>query len=306
MLRIVIFLTLYLSLITAINSQSDRIYTLYVFNKLQYNAAYAGSSEGLNAGVHYRHQWHGVNGAPRTITAFAHLPFAQGRSGVGLSIISDKIGVFNTTKAKVDYAYRVAFKNNKTLSIGLNFQMENTNFDWSKIGLVNTLDTNIPFGTSASNASNFGMGVYYTGSDFYIGAAAPRLTRNAITSKDFQGKSYSDFRPYYLMGGIVFPIKSSLHIRPSILLSYIKNTPIEVDLNLSILFQETFWLGFSYRFMESIDVFVQYPLTPQLKLAVGVDYTLSEINEFTKGSGEIMIEYSFLKKQEAVNNIRFF
>jgi len=280
---------------------------MFVFNKLQYNPGYAGAKEALNAGVHYRHQWQGVGGAPRTITAFAHTPFAAGRSGIGLSIISDEVGMLQTTIGKLDYAYRIGFKNNSKLSLGFNIQFDNTRLDWSKATLVDNVDTIIPFGTPAVNAFNFGIGLYYASDKFFVGASIPSFMRTAITSDAFSGLgNYSEFRPNYLMGGLIIPLNNTLKIRPSLLVSYIKNAPMEVDFNLSVLFMDKFWIGASYRLDESIDAFVQFPLTKQIRLAVGVDYATTALNQFTKGSGEIMIEYLFQRDGEKVNNIRFF
>jgi len=272
----IIFKILFLLVLsaTSVDAQNDRLYTMFVFNKLQYNPAYAGSAEALNVGVHYRHQWQGLEGAPRTITAFAHTPIAGGRSGVGLSLISDEIGIFNTTYAKLDYAYRVNFRNDSKLSLGI---------------------------------FNFGMGLYYSSDNFYVGASVPNFLRNAITSEAYSGfADLNNLRAYYLMGGVVFKISPKVHLRPSLLVSYVPNAPKEIDLNLSFLFLESFWVGGSYRWDESIDVFAQFPVSQQLKLAVGVDYALTELNSSTRGSFEVMLEYLFKNDNEKVNNIRFF
>ena len=287
--------------------QNDRLYTMFVFNKLQYNSGYAGSAEALNVGAHYRHQWQGLDGAPRTITAFAHTPLAGGRSGVGLSLISDEIGIFNTTYAKMNYAYHIPFKNDSKLSIGLNAQFDFTRFDWSKADLVDNVDAVIPFGAPSNSTFNAGMGIYYSTQKFYIGASVPSFLRNAITSEAYKGFSnLNEFRAYYLMGGLVFKIAPKMHLRPSVLISYVENVPMEVDFNLSLLFMESFWIGGSYRLGESADAFVQFPITQQLKVAVGVDYALTELNSVTKGSFELMVEYLFKYDNEKVNNIRFF
>jgi len=288
-------------------SQNDRLYTMFVFNKLQYNPAYAGSAEALNVGAHYRHQWQGLEGAPRTVTAFAHTPILNGRSGVGLSIISDEIGIFNTTYTKMDYAYRIAFKNDTKLSLGLSAQFDFTRFDWTKAELIDNIDSAIPFGEPSNNTFNVGTGIYYSSENFYIGASAPSLLRNAITSSAYAGfGELKDLRAYYLMGGVVFKINPKIHLRPSLLVSYVKNAPNEIDFNLSLLFLESFWIGASYRLNESADAFVQFPLNQQLKVAVGVDYALTELNISTRGSFEVMVEYLFKYDNEKVNNIRFF
>ena len=280
---------------------------MFVFNKLQYNPAYAGSADALNVGAHYRHQWQGLEGAPKTITAFAHTPIMKGRSGLGLSLVSDEIGIFQSNYVKMDYAYRIGLKNDTKLSLGLSAQFDFTRFDWTKAELIDNIDSAIPFGAPSDNTLNVGAGIYYSGKNFYIGASVPNLMRNAITSSAYAGfGQLKDLRAHYLMGGIVFKINPKIHIKPSLLVSYVKNAPTEIDFNLSFLFLESFWIGASYRLDESADAFIQIPLSQQLKVAIGVDYALTELNSFTKGSFEVMVEYLFKYDNEKVNNIRFF
>ncbi|MEM6318801.1 MAG: type IX secretion system membrane protein PorP/SprF [Bacteroidota bacterium] len=288
-------------------SQNDRLFTMFVFNKLQYNPGYAGSAEALNVGVHYRHQWQGIEGAPRTVTAFGHAPIAGGRSGVGLSLISDDIGIFNSTYAKMAYAYRIPLKNKATLSFGINAQYDFTRFDWTKATLIDNLDALVPFGEPSSNTFNFGAGLYYEAEKFYVGASVPSILRNAITSEAYRGfGDLNELRTHYLMGGLIIPVSNNVHLRPSLLVSYVDNAPLDIDFNLSVLFLESLWIGASYRLEESLDAFVQFPVNQQLKVAVGVDYALKEINDYTRGSFEVMIEYLFKYDNGRINNIRFF
>jgi type IX secretion system PorP/SprF family membrane protein len=288
-------------------AQHDRLYTMFVFNKLQYNPAYAGNAGALNIGAHYRHQWQGFEGAPKTVTAFAHTPLDKDRGGLGLSIISDEIGLLNSTYTKLDYAYRIAFKNETKLSVGLTGEIDFTRFDWSKADLIDNFDAVIPFGQASNTSFNVGTGIYFEGNKFYVGYSMPRLLRNAITSEAYKGfGEINGFRPHYLMGGLIFKAGPKVHIRPSLLMTYIANAPFELDFNLSVLFLESFWIGGSYRLGESADAFVQFPVSKQLKVAVGLDYSLSEINTFTRGSFEVMVEYLFKFDNEKINNIRFF
>ena len=288
-------------------AQNERLYTLFVFNQLQYNPAYAGSKDGLHAGVHYRHQWQGVEGAPRTVSAFAHRPFAAGRSALGLTLTSDKIGMLNSTIASMDYAYRITFKNDHRLSLGLNVQVHNSRFDWSKANVFDLNDRNLPLDADAQTRMNAGLGGYYHSDQFYVGVSTASLLRNGITSETYRGFSrYRDFRPYHLMGGVVWKVAPNVHLRPSLLISYIRNAPLDVDFNLSVLLAEKIWLGASYRLDESVDAFVQFPIAPRLKLAVGYDYTLNDLQNYSQGSGELMLEYTFKKGNERINNIRFF
>lgn len=284
--------------------QNENLSTLFQFNKLQYNSAYAGSTEALDIGTNYRQQWRGVEGAPKTITAFAHKSFSQDRIGLGLSLVADKIGFLKSHSVKLDYAYRISFKNETKLSIGLRGQFDNTQFDWAQISIVENVDQIIPLNISPSSTFNVGVGVYYASPSFYIGASLPRFLRNSITSENYQG--VNKFRTYHLMGGYVFKIGSKLHLSPSMLISYNNDSSLETNLSLSLLFLESFCIGGNYRVKESGSAFVKFPISDKLSVAFAMDYALSELSYFTTGSLEVMIEYNFLTKSEKVDNIRFF
>lgn len=306
-MRLKLLLLFWLGILGVAQAQHNPNKTMFVFNKLQLNPGYAGSTNALTLGAHYRHQWQGVLGAPRTLSAFAHTPIAGKRSGVGLSVTADEIGIFNTIYTNLAYAYKISFKNDTRLSLGLNAQFEVSRFDWSKAELIDQIDSTIPFDQTSATAMNFGLGFYYEGKDFFIGASLPQLLRNSITSELY--KSFSQLSPlqtYYFMGGYVFHLNNNISLKPSILISYLPNAPIEADFNLSALFLETFWIGASYRLEESASLFIQVPIRKQIKIALGADYALSDINQFTKGSFEVMLEYTLGYGDDKVNNIRFF
>ncbi len=307
MRRLLLLLSFCYALLNAGLAQHNPNKTMFVFNKLQLNPGYAGSKNALTVGAHYRHQWQGVLGAPRTVSAFAHTPIAGNRSGVGLSITADEIGIFNTVYSNLAYAYKIGFKNDTRLSLGFNTQFEFSRFDWSKAELIDQVDATIPFDQTSASAINFGLGLYYEGNNFFVGASIPQMLRNSITSELYN--NFSQLNPlqtYYLMGGYVFYINKNISIKPSLLVSYLPNAPFEADMNLSVLFLETFWVGASYRLEEAASLFIQVPVMKGLTVALGADYALSDINQFTKGSFELMLGYTLSYEDDKVNNIRFF
>jgi len=306
-MRNIYFLFLLFFFSNDLSAQNNQLYSMFVFNKLQYNPAYAGSKGAPTVGAHYRHQWQGIQGAPRTITLFGHTPLSDKRSGVGFSLISDEIGMFNTYYATGTYAYRITFKNDTKLSLGIQAQYDHARLNWEKLNLLDNQDTGLPIDQTHLSTFNAGVGIYYSGSNFFVGASVPQLIRNAITSDAYQNLGQlNPLRSYYGMGGVVFDLTNNVKLKPSILVSYVPNAPFEIDFNLSVLLMETFWIGGSYRLEESIDAFVQFPVTKNLKLALGVDYATTALNQYTKGSFEIMAEYTFRRQNDGVNNIRFF
>ena len=73
-------------------AQQDSQFTQYMYNTININPAYAGSRETLSIFALHRTQWVGLEGAPVTNTASIHTPINGSNLGLGVSIVSDRIG----------------------------------------------------------------------------------------------------------------------------------------------------------------------------------------------------------------------
>ena len=104
--------------INELRAQQDPQYTQYMYNMSVINPAYAGSKEGLSGGLLYRAQWVGIDGAPTTGTFFLHSPVGR-NVGLGLSVISDKIGPVDETNLYGDFSYTLNLGGERKLAFGL-------------------------------------------------------------------------------------------------------------------------------------------------------------------------------------------
>ena len=102
----------------AVWSQTDPMFTQYMFNELYINPAYAGSRENVSVTGLIREQWVGLDGAPSTQTLSAHAPVFGKRVGVGFTVVNESIGVSKRTGVNLNGAYRIPMDKN-TLSFGL-------------------------------------------------------------------------------------------------------------------------------------------------------------------------------------------
>lgn len=278
-----------------------------MFNKLAINPAYAGSKEALSLMALYRYQWLRIDGAPQTANINVHAPILGRRVGIGLRLVNDQIGMINTTYVKMSYAYRLLFKNGNVLSAGIGVEFDHGRYDWSRAEILDAGDNEIPFGQPSRSAFNVGGGIYYTGKRFYIGLSLPEIMRNSLYSDTFIGQSaIKDLRSYYLMAGLLLDISDKVAFKPSVLASYVPNSPFDLDINLSLVFLNTFWVGATYRMNDSVDAVLQYKINRQWTVGVATDFTASELSTYTPGSAEIMLEYVFDYANDRLNNIRFF
>jgi type IX secretion system PorP/SprF family membrane protein len=301
----IFFLFIHIVLVFSLKAQHESQYTHFAFNRLAYNPAYAGSKEDLTVGGLYRHQWAGVTGAPRTLNAFLHTPFMNGRCGAGLSLYGDQIGATQTYTGALDYAYKIKMAGG-TLSIGLRGELEHGTFDLTNANPADLVDNTIADAATngTRNALNFGTGAYFSTSKYYIGLSVPRLLKNHLYKKFPTGR---DVRSAYLTAGAVFPVSQNVKIVPSAMISYNASAPISYDLNVNAVFMNTFWLGGSVRLGDSFDALVQYQLSGQTRLGMSYDFTTSALRKNSKGSFEIMIEHTFCDcARDNVTNLRFF
>lgn len=313
---------LFLFLATTTFAQQDAMFTKYMFNQLTYNPAYAGASDFLNIAAIHRSQWIGVDGAPLSQSVTAHTPLKNERVGVGLSVMNDLIGPSRITNANLSYAYKIPIGNMK-LAIGVQGGVYNYWSDYSQLRLQ---DSNADEAFSMNinlTQPNFGGGIYLSGKHFYIGASVPHLVEYDLR-EDVTTPIYARiYRHYYGMAGLVLPLNGdNLMFRPSILLKTVNflgdlrkdnafqsvGAPTELDIDLSLLFYQKFWLGLSFRTaievlpingeeptssFDSGDIWISYFMDSGLRIGLAYDYPLTELASVTAGSFEVMVGYEF-------------
>lgn len=310
--------------------QQEPMFTKYMFNSLIFNPGYAGSNEHMSLGLLHRSQWVEIDGAPHTQTFTAHTPLRNDRVGIGFSLINDKIGPSNTVGANIIYAYRIPMGKAK-LSIGLQAGFENYRANWSKLNLDNDLDP--AFETNVNKfLPNFGAGLYFYSKRFYIGGSVPHLVEYDLRTEEQLNIYARQVRHYYFMSGAAFPLNGdALVFKPSILFKNVGldkraskldafrdiGAPNEFDVDLSFLFQQTLWIGASFRSSwakiidgssstDSADIWISYLMKNGLRFGAAYDYPLTELSNVTSGAFEIMVGYEFNFDERKIVTPRYF
>jgi type IX secretion system PorP/SprF family membrane protein len=110
-------------------SQSDPKLSIFSYNPLQYNPAYAGAFNGLSVTGIYSSQWVGFEGAPKTIFFSAHSNVIQREIGVGVNITSDKLGPVQENQIVGNFAYNIYLNDEISLNLGLKAGLNNFNLE---------------------------------------------------------------------------------------------------------------------------------------------------------------------------------
>jgi type IX secretion system PorP/SprF family membrane protein len=271
-------------------SQQKPQFTQYMFNSLVINPAYAGADEALSLTFIDRHQWLGVENAPSTQTLSAHTLVRKKKIGLGLSIINDKIGVYQNLNALSSFAYHIQTGLDSYLSMGLQAGFNNNRANYTSL-LGNSNDPNL---VNSINETyfDFGFGIYFRSPRFHIGLSSPQFVPKQIAF-DKNTTIQVGSSNYFLFSKYRISLSNSWELEPSTLIKYVPILPLSYDFNINFVYRRILSSGFSYRGNESLDFLLKVQLTTQLQFGYSYDYAINNVARLNSGSHELMVNYVF-------------
>lgn len=302
----IIILSLLFSL-PAARSQQAAQFTQFTFNKLNFNPSLVGAYEALTFTGIYRHQWFGVEGAPRTGMFNVVAPLSQHNAVLGMAMSYDLIGITQTGQATASYAYIMRLPGNLQLLGGLSGTLEYGRINWDMADPADVGDPLLGSGMKNVWKPNFGAGLTLHSRAWYVGVSIPRLLKNHLyRGSGSQDVKSGEIREVYGMAGFDVGISPNFRVRPGVLMSYNPSAPLDLGVDLSMLFMNQLIIGAAYRLDDAFSGIVQYRLSTQWKLGMGYDFTVSALNQYSNGTAEIMLEYSLDRATDGTRHIRFF
>lgn len=285
-----------LAFFTKGNAQQDPQFTQFMFDKLSINPGFAGTNDAYCFTGIWRNQWTGLNaGEPKTILINAHAPVAPLLGGVGLTYYNDRLGWENSNFIRLSYSYHMNNLGPGNLGIGasVGYFSKSYNAVWlTPSGGNGTGDNAIPTTTTPEGALDFSFGAYYYADKFYGGISATHLSQSQLTTLNVQSA-----RHFYFMGGYNYDalMGGDLELKPNVLVkSDLAST--QFDLNLNVMYRKLVWVGVTYRLKDAVAplIGIQKEVGPgMLKFGYSYDVTTSDINNYSNGSHEIMLNYCF-------------
>lgn len=273
-------------------AQQDAQYSMYMFNGMAINPAYAGSLEGLSASALYRLQWAGIEGAPRTIFANVHKPFMDHKIGAGLTVVNDQVGVMDRTALSLAGSYHLEFP---TFRVALGIQGTYSQYSVGLGGVQHSLDGSADptFATNIKQSTiNFGAGAFAYAENWYAGISAPHIMRNLLSEELINTTNSSYEVPHFFaQAGYIYAVNPMLDIKPNILLKNTPNAPMNVDINLNAYYRKMIGVGVGYRTSQALIAMLECSPIPNFRFAYAYDYTLSNLNTYAGATHEIMLRY---------------
>lgn len=292
------FILVLISGTITIYAQQLPMYTHYMNNTLIVNPGYAGSRDALTITALHRSQWVGFDGAPSTQTLTAHSPVFNENTGLGLSVLNDKIGPTNNTSAFAYYAYKIKLNNKSKLALGLSGGVNIFQAQLSALDLDQQTDPSFQANINNKVTPNFGFGAYYSRERFYAGISVPCLLQNSyseILQTDGNTLLAKEQRHYFFIAGMLFNLSNNLEFKPTTLIKMTPAAPVQADFTASFIIAKKMLLGAMIRTGDSFGALVGFNITEQFHIGYSYDWSYGlKTAKYNQGSHEILLRYDFI------------
>lgn len=272
-------------------AQQEPQYTQNQFNSnLEINPAYAGANDDASLSLRYRKQWVGYTGSPSTLFFNGESKIIKQRLALGVTVVSDWIGITQSTSADLSIASHVRLGAKGTLSAGIKIGVEFLKSDFSKLSNVDLTD---PLYNTNSNVfiPYAGFGLLYHTPRFYAGFSVPQV----VSFENVSPQSKIVKPHYFLYGGYRIVLNSDFELRPALLCKYVSAAPFEADIALDAWFKGIVGIGVSYRTSDAINFMVKGKIG-NFYLGYSYDMTVSGLSPYNSGTHEIYLGFEFGKK----------
>lgn len=286
-------------------AQQPSQYSLYMFNRMAYNPAYAGLDNSLSTTGVFRRQWVNLEGSPTAQHLNLHAPLYFLSSGLGFSLENDELGLERNLAMRVAYNYQLNL-NNGILSIGIGGGILQKTLNGSGIrtpegdyidgSTINHRDNFLPIGQVAALAPTFEFGIYYKSEQLEIGISTRDIVAQPIEFTDF---TIRPIRSFFFTASSSFELNRSLVLRPSV---FVKTDILQTQMDFSALFtyNDNITLGTSFRgysrtTIDALAIIGGLKLNDKTNVFYSYDVSLSQIKLANSGSHEIMLNYNLNK-----------
>jgi len=291
--------------LVTLTAQQTPQYTMYMFNKMAFNPAYAGLDNSLSITGALRRQWEDFEGAPTTQNINVHMPFYFLSSGVGLSLENDVIGAERNMTAKFSYNYQLPIGRTGILAMGLSAGIIQKSLDGTQLrtpdgnyegNTIDHQDVLLPSSEVTELAPTFDAGIYYMSERFEAGFSVLNVAEQSI---EFEMLNITPVRTYFFTAGSRFDIGRSFTLHPSVLVKS-DATQMQADFSAIMSYNDNIFAGASFRgysadTQDAVAIIGGWRLSENLTLGYSYDITLSGLRNVNSGTHEIMVNYNLNK-----------
>jgi type IX secretion system PorP/SprF family membrane protein len=286
--------------------------TEYHVNKFLVNPSFAGMNQTTSLLLTSRYQWAGVDQSPKMQTfsidsrvqrkgIYDHTGkvlrsrnfLNSGRFAWGAFVFNDLNSPFRRTGIQVGAAYHRPAGTGKRNNFSMGASLSLTQFHINESEL-NPLDPDPALSMNKENVftPNINLGITYYSQNYYAGISVIHTIPFIIkTNGETKGEQTS--RQFYLLAGYTFRPGKLVSLEPQLL---IKNTPMDADISLKLLYDKRYSLTMMYQSMNNMVTCMQIKWNRYL-IGYAYEYAFGEIRNYSAGSHLFMVSYVLKEKK---------
>ena len=306
-------------------AQQKPHYTQYILNQYIVNPALSGIENYIDVKASHRHQWVGIQDAPVTTYVTIHGPLGKkdtrttatsfsmpgenprGRSywenytvpeshhGWGLQVINDVTGPLSNFSMYGTYAYHLGLNPRTSLSAGFGVGFNRIGIDASKLNYGDVQVDPAIYASEMINKTRMDLsaGLYLYSADYFIGLSAQQVIPQKIDFSNGyvrpkEGKSVPHL---FATAGYRFLVGNDFNLVPSLMVKYVSPVPVQVEGNVKLQYHDVAWVGASYRYKDGFAGMIGMSVSNTFNIGYAYDYTTSRLNNYSKGTHEVILGF---------------
>lgn len=286
--------------INIVESQNDSKLSIFDYNPLLYNPAFAGSAGGLNIVGIYSSQWYGFDGAPKTQYLSADLKLPEKNIGLGLSVYNDIIGPVKEYNIEGNFSYFVTLNSKYKLVLGTKVGINSYNVDLNQLNVYQPEEEIYGFNKESNLLPIIGIGMNLYSDKFYIGISTPNLlisehyniSKSNITSRK---RNY-----YYMTAGYKMELDRDIILTPSILTRITQGAPVSVLTSLNLNWRNQYLGGLNFEYNSSVGAFLGVKIFENLKIGYAYDYSINDFSKYNDGTHTLFMSFTLENDEKCV------
>ncbi|MBL7738088.1 MAG: type IX secretion system membrane protein PorP/SprF, partial [Chitinophagaceae bacterium] len=289
------------------------------------NPALTGIENYIDLKGSHRHQWVGIQDAPVTTYFTLHGPIgksdyrttatsyempgenprgkryweeytaAEPHHGIGMQIINDVTGPLSNFSVYATYAYHLGLTPRTSLSGGFGVGINRISLDADKLDFGDVTVDPVVFSTGLNRNTRLDVmaGLYLYSSDYFIGVSAQQIVPQKIDfSNNYIRPNEGKTVPHiFATAGYRFLVGNDFNFIPSVMVKYVQPLPTQVEVNGKLQYHDLAWIGASYRHKDGFAGMLGINVSNTFNVGYAYDYTTSELNNYSKGTHEIVVGF---------------
>ncbi|SFB27066.1 type IX secretion system membrane protein, PorP/SprF family [Flavobacterium swingsii] len=272
--------------------QNDPKLSIFNFNPLFYNPAYAGSSDGLNIVGMYATQWVGFEGAPKTQFLTIHTKNENRPIGYGIDFSNDQAGVTREYNIEGNFAYYLNLNQKYNLAFGLKAGLNSNSVDLDLLKRLNPEEEIFGSEKLRNDTPTVGVGFNFYSNRLFVGLSAPNVLGVKYYNPNYSYITAKKRNYYYLTAGYKINLDYEFTLTPSILVRETQGAPISALTSLNFNWREKYLTGLNFDYNSSIGAYFAANVLENFKVGYSYDLSIKKFSNYNGGNHTLFLTYT--------------